>query len=183
MRTISFLRFMGLSACLAFALSACAPMTEGDVTATETAPDLSWRDIPLTDVRTGDSFALSDFSGKVVIVDLTAVWCSNCLLQQHQLQIASSEWTDDEVVIVSLDVDPNETATILLRHIEENNIAWRSAIAPQPMIDALVEEFGPIATTVTATPLIFLDGDGEAELIGRGLKPKRVLLELVAERQ
>lgn len=184
MVTVSgFLRFAGLAAFLALVLSACGPVAESDPAVTEIPPDLGWRDIPLADVRTGDTFTLADFSGKVLIVDLMAVWCSNCLLQQHQLQIASAEWADGEVVIVSLDVDSNETATILLRHVEQHNIMWQSAIAPQPMVDRLVEEFGPIATAVTATPLIFVDGEGEAELIGRGLKPKRVLLELVAERQ
>lgn len=172
-----------VGATIALTIIACSSATSSAPPPTEMAADLDWLDMPLEDVRSGEQFAISEFRGCVVIIDLMAVWCPNCLLQQQQLQIASSEWSDDEVVIISLDVDPTETVPILRRHVEDHNITWLSAIAPQPMIDQLVEDYGPIATTVTATPLIFIATDGEAEIIGRGLKPKRVLLELVEERQ
>jgi thiol-disulfide isomerase/thioredoxin len=176
-------RLVGLAIGVAVAVAACSPAAESTPIPTDIPDDLDWRDIPLTDVRSGESFALADFGDQVVIVDLMAVWCPNCLLQQQQLQIASSEWSDDEVVIVSLDVDPNESVPILLKHAEDYHIGWRSAMSPQGMTNKLVAEFGPIVTSVSATPLILIGPGGEAELIGRGLKPKKVLLELVEERQ
>lgn len=180
---IRVLNHAGLALVIAILAAACTPTEEMAPPPTDTPADLDWREIPLVDVRSGESFTASDFEGQVLIIDLMAVWCPNCLHQQQQLQIASANWDDDEVVIISLDVEPNETASILLRHMNDYNIAWRAAVAPQPMIERLVTEFGTIATTVTATPLIFIAPDGETELYGRGLKPSRVLQDLVAERQ
>jgi len=173
----------GLWLGVALGVAGCAPVADSTPAPTPIPDELGWRDIPLTDVISGEEFTLSGFEGQVVIVDLMAVWCINCLLQQQQIQIASAHWSDDEVVVVSLDVEPNETQTILRNHAQDNNIAWRSAVAPQSMIDRLVAEFGVMAINVTATPLIFISPDGSADLIGRGLKPRDVLLDLVAERQ
>jgi hypothetical protein len=46
---------------------------EGDSNATE-AGALSWVDIELTDVETGEAFRVSDFAGETVLVESFAVW-------------------------------------------------------------------------------------------------------------
>ncbi len=45
----------------------------------------AWLEIPLTDVRIGETFRLADFRGKTVIFESMAVWCPCCIEQQFQL--------------------------------------------------------------------------------------------------
>ena len=87
---------------MAFAVAACSPSTpepappvvdtgvdEGQPEVVEeSAPPESaeqpaaespvWFTYDLTDVNTGSVFSIEDFSGKVVLVETMAVWCSNC---------------------------------------------------------------------------------------------------------
>ena len=44
-------------------------------------------DVSLTNVNTGESFKISDFTGKVVLVENLAMWCPNCKKQQEQVKI------------------------------------------------------------------------------------------------
>ncbi len=160
-------------------LSGCANRQAPVATPSPIPSGLDWREIPLKDVRSGESFRVADFSGKWVLIDLMAVWCINCLLQQQQIQLASADWTDDQVVVISLDMEPKETEFILNRHAEKNNISWRSAVVPEEMIKRMIAEFGDIVLFVSATPLILISPDGSTQLIGRGLKPRKVLQQLI----
>ena len=45
----------------------------------------AWFSVPLTDVNTGSQFSISDFKGKVVLVEAMAVWCSTCISQQGEV--------------------------------------------------------------------------------------------------
>lgn len=160
-------------------LPGCTDRQSQIITPTPIPPELDWREIPLKDVRTGESFRVADFSGKWILIDLMAVWCINCLLQQQQIQLASAAWTEDQVVVLSFDMEPEETEFILQKHADKNNIDWRSAIVPDEMIKRMLAEFGDMVLMVTATPLILIDPQGKTQLIGRGLKPRKVLQELI----
>jgi thiol-disulfide isomerase/thioredoxin len=64
--------------------------------------------------QTGDDFSfttidgemrrLSDFSGKVVVLDCMAVNCQPCLYQMFELKKISENYTKSDVVILSIDV-------------------------------------------------------------------------------
>lgn len=66
----------------------------------EKAPDFT-----LTDIE-GSTFNLSDFKGKVVILDFMATWCSGCKAMMDDLKEARSRYPD--AVIISIDIDPTE---------------------------------------------------------------------------
>jgi len=83
------------------------------VNAAPTVP--SWFNVQMTDVTTGKTFKISDFSGKVVLVDTMATWCPTCqgeMSQVKQLPTLLGANSGD-LVRVSLDVDPNEDASLL----------------------------------------------------------------------
>lgn len=56
----------------------------------------------------GKTFSLRDYRGKVVVIDLMATWCGPCVAQMGHLKQVYSNY-GDKVVIMSIDVDPNET--------------------------------------------------------------------------
>jgi thiol-disulfide isomerase/thioredoxin len=60
----------------------------------------------------GNSFKLSDFKGKVVIIDFMATWCGPC---RRQMPYYGTIWEKygETIVIISIDIDPNESEQTL----------------------------------------------------------------------
>ncbi len=69
---------------------------------------------------TGDDFTfttldskqehLSDYRGKVVILDMMATWCQPCQYQMLELRKIYSNYSRDDLEIISIDIDTRETA-------------------------------------------------------------------------
>jgi len=73
-----------------------------------------WFEIPLTDVQTGEAFTVSDFSGKVVLVETMAMWCPNCIIQANEVRnLHKNLGNPENLVSISLDVDVNEDAALI----------------------------------------------------------------------
>ncbi|MFB6361744.1 MAG: TlpA family protein disulfide reductase [Halobacteriales archaeon] len=135
-----------------------------------TAAAASWREVELTDVQTGDTFTISQFEGRPVLLQFFAVWCPKCTKQQKFLR----DLTDrrDEVVVVSLNTDPNENADRVRSHLEEyDGFDWRYAIAPTDVTESLIDESGSVIATPPAVPILRMCPNGDTTLVdGRGTK-------------
>lgn len=87
------------------------PPAEGDV-----APDFE-----MLDIATSKTIRLSDFKGKVVLVDFWATWCGPCqgpmATNQDILRKYGEEWKD-KVVILALSID-DELETVKA-HLDKN---------------------------------------------------------------
>jgi thiol-disulfide isomerase/thioredoxin len=57
----------------------------------------------------GKTKHLSDYLGKVVLLDLWAIWCQPCQIQMIQLYEAYSHYPSDEFEILSINIDSRET--------------------------------------------------------------------------
>lgn len=119
----------------------------------------------MTDVRTGQSVRVADLRGKVVLIEPMAIWCSNCRAQQEQVReaLASVERPDD-VVMISLDVDPNEVAPDLAEYAEQHAFDWHFAVATRDLSRELVQAFDDLVLSPPSTPKIFIAPDGSSEL-------------------
>jgi len=130
-----------------------------------------WLGTPLTDVRTGQSFKLSDFSGKVVLVETMAVWCPSCFAQQQQIQsLHHMMGQSDHLVSVSLDIDPNETADILGKYVKANTFDWAYAIAPADLSREIGQTYGNQFLDPPSTPILIIDIHGVAHPLPFGIK-------------
>jgi thiol-disulfide isomerase/thioredoxin len=138
----------------------------------------AWLDIPLSDVRTGATFKLSDYAGKVVILEPMAVWCPKCLAQQHQISAALNE-LGDKAIAVSVDIDTSEDAALLASHANTHGLSWPFAIAPNDLRQALVNEYGPAILSAPSTPIIIIDPSGIPHLTDYGIKDAASLTSLV----
>ena len=136
-----------------------------------------WMDIELTDVTTGETFQISDFEGKTILLESFAVWCPTCLAQQKELQkLQASE--GDDVIHISLDTDPNEDAEKIREHIQRNGLDWYFAVSPIELTQALIDEFGLDFVSAPRAPVVLICKDGSARFLRSGVKPAE---ELAAE--
>jgi len=88
-------------------------------------------DVSLTNVNTGESFKISDFAGKVVLIEDLAMWCPNCKKQQEQVKILNEALgMHSDLISIGFDVDPNENAADLKKYNDSNGFDWVYAVPP-----------------------------------------------------
>jgi thiol-disulfide isomerase/thioredoxin len=127
-------------------------------------------DFTLTDVD-GDEFSLSDFTGKVVLLDFMATWCGPCKASMSGL-LALHEELGDRVEIISITVDPAYDSESTLR-------AWKADwgagwIHARDLADPPVSQ----RYEVTGIPTyVIIDRKGVAKLRHVGLTPEVTLRE------
>jgi thiol-disulfide isomerase/thioredoxin len=85
----------------------------------------SWKTSSLIDANTGKNFTLSQFAGKVVVLQFMAVYCQYCLAEAQQLVNVQQNFAGNghaaQVVLVSVDVDPNENLAQLQSYVSQNH--------------------------------------------------------------
>lgn len=139
-----------------------------------------WMDIELTDVTTGETFKISDFKDKTILLESFAVWCPTCLAQQKEMQKFQASHGDD-VIHISLDTDPNEDAEKVREHIQRNGLDWYFAISPIELTEALIDEFGLKFVNAPRAPVVLICKDGSARFLRSGVKPAEELAAEVAQ--
>ena len=146
----------------------------GEVVQSE--PAGAWVDIELKDVRTGESFRISDFSGTPVLLESFAVWCPTCTRQQKITRDFDEE-VGDSVISVSIDTDPNEDESRVLQHVQSNGFNWRYAISPVDLTRSLIDQFGVGVVNAPSVPMILICEDGSVRKLSSGVKSVSKLKE------
>ncbi len=141
----------------------------------------AWANIPLTDVRTGETFTLAGTGDRVVFVEPMAVWCSSCRQQQETAKEAVAGLDPSRVTWVAIDVDPNETPEMLARYADENEFPFTYAIAGVELSRALADAFGAQVLSPPSTPVIVIGADGTVTLTEFGHKSQERIAELARE--
>lgn len=159
-------------------LSACSNSSTSTAAAEISRPD--WFDFSLTDARTGETFAINDYAGKVVLLETMAMWCPNCTVQAHEVrQLHELLGHPDDLVSVSLDVDVNEDQASLKEYAEEFGFEWHFAIAPRDVARALGNLYTAQYLNPPLSPMMIIDRDGNVHHLEYGLKEAETLQEKV----
>jgi peroxiredoxin len=88
----------------------------------EKAPNFTLVDI------SGEQFSLSDHLGKVVLLDFFTTWCGPCIFEIEHLKGLHNEYSPDQLVILSISVDPyTDTVPILQSFAQQNEMTWTVA--------------------------------------------------------
>jgi cytochrome oxidase Cu insertion factor (SCO1/SenC/PrrC family) len=144
------------------------------------ALDLNWFDMELKDVRTGESFTMNDFAGKVVLLETMAIWCPNCAVQANEIRKLKKALGDPEdLVTVSLDVDFNEDEASLKEYVEGYGFDWRYAVAPLEVARALGNLYSAEYLNPPLSPMLIIDRKGEVRLLDFGKKDAETLQKIL----
>jgi thiol-disulfide isomerase/thioredoxin len=131
----------------------------------------NWFSTSLTDVSTGKNFTVAGFQGKVVLVETIATWCPNCLDQQKQIQAyLNAAGMNDQLVVISLDIDMHEDSALLKSYEMSNSFKWTHAVAPASVANEIGTLYGDQFLNPTATPILIVDKKGTTHLLPFGLK-------------
>ncbi|GEM_PF-3358645 len=125
------------------------------------APNFTLQDID------GSTFSLSDFRGKVVLLDFFATWCGPCRDEMPHLKDVQEEFSE-ELVVISISVDPDyDTIERLKQFRQDYDITW---ILARDTADVHVQY------NISAIPTIYLiDQEGYVRLHHIGLMEENVL--------
>ncbi len=141
---------------------------------------LAWQDMPLADVRTGGSFKLSDFAGRVVLLEIIAPGCAPCATQIKEVG-AALEALSDNTVAVSVDYSAYSKPASVAAYADTLEAGWGFAVTTKEFKDALISEFGPGVVAVSATPIIVIEPSGATHFTEPGIKKSSTLMELANE--
>ncbi len=98
------------------------PRARGPVSLGERAPNFTLPRVPSGDV------SLSDFRGKVVLVNFWATWCPPCVEETPSLEAFASKMQDRGVVVVGVSVD--EDGGALQKFVEAYHLTYPIARDP-----------------------------------------------------
>jgi hypothetical protein len=130
-----------------------------------------WFSVPLVDVHTDATFSIEDFRGQVVLVETMAVWCSNCLRQQREVQALHAALGDrQDFRSIALDIDPYEDAGILRDFAVKNGFDWHYAVAPSALANQLGTLYGQQFLNPPSTPILLIDRHGVVHPLPFGIK-------------
>lgn len=121
-----------------------------------------WRTAELVDVRSGETLTINELSGQLVVIEPMAIWCSSCRFQQNEARKALESLGREDLVFISLDVDPNESEPALARYADELGFSWQFVVATRELSRSLADTFGVQVLSPPSTPKIVVAPDGTA---------------------
>jgi len=136
-----------------------------------------WIDFELRDVKTGQTFKVSDFD-RPVLLESFAVWCPTCTRQQREIRELHDE-VGDSIISISLDTDPNEDEERVRQHIESNGFDWYYAVAPVEFTQSLIDQFGVSIVNAPSAPVVLICDDQKVRKLGSGVKSANQLKQEV----
>lgn len=127
--------------------------------------------LAMTDAASGQSFSLSDFKGKVVLVATMAMWCPLCLRQQKQVKSLHGLLGErDDFISVGLDIDPNENLDDLKGYVTSNGFDWWYSVASLDAAREIGQAYGEQFLNPSSTPMFIIDKEGQVHPLPFGVK-------------
>jgi thiol-disulfide isomerase/thioredoxin len=140
----------------------------------------AWHKARLLNVKTGETFVISDLSGKVILVETMATWCSNCLKQQQQVKsLHDLLGNRDDFISLGISVDVNEEPEALSQYTQEYGFDWLYTIASTDVAREISTLYGDQFLNPPSTPMLIIDRHGEVHVLPFGIKDAQSLYEVL----
>jgi len=152
-----------LRICIIAILIAVVALTSscGDSRIGKPAPDFSARDL------SGNEISLSQYRGRVVLLDFWATWCLSCVLESPNIKRVYNKYKDDGFVVIGINQDQNRWE--LDAFIQRERIEW-----PQVFDWGEGYKVSLLYRADTIPALFLIDKDGilrDTNAIGDNLEP------------
>jgi len=142
------------------------------------AENASIATLELTNVSTGETFTLNDFSGQTVVVKPMATWCGNCRENFQGVSSAIAEESDPPV-IVAVSVEANLPNEELAKYAEDEGFDFIFTVASPEVLRALETQFGAAALNPSSTPRFIIKPDGTTTELTTGKVEPETFIEEV----
>ncbi|MEO8245953.1 MAG: hypothetical protein ABI622_02430 [Chloroflexota bacterium] len=145
------------------AATSTAPATATPVASPSSLTSDPLHSLTMVDVRNGQTLTLGVLAAdKPVLVELMAIWCTNCRSQMRQVTEAHRS---ADFHSVSIDVEPYEAPEDLAAYAAAEGFDWPFAKADAPIASALRERFGTAVLNPPGMPKLLLLPDGSVQLL------------------
>ncbi len=144
---------------------------------TEEMPRVSWMDHEFTDAVSGETFKISDFKGKVVLVEFMTMRSAGSLDQQNILKELRQQLGGDDLVMVGLNIDPDEDLAMLAAYAQFNGFDWLYSAPPPEITLEIGYAFGSQFHDMDSAPIVIIDITGGTHPLPAGLKSVDDLLK------
>jgi thiol-disulfide isomerase/thioredoxin len=136
----------------------------------------AWFEMPMTDIRTGEEFTISDLSGKVILIETMAMWCPTCLKQELEVKKVNDLLGErDDFVSIAIDVDSKEDAEALRIYVDENELDGIFVVAYTELIRDIANRYTAELLNPPLVPMLIIDRNGDVYGLPYGLKPAGAL--------
>jgi thiol-disulfide isomerase/thioredoxin len=117
----------------------------------------------------GKTFALKDFKGKALLVNLWATWCGPCRMEMPELVKLETDYKDKGFMVIGLDADDSETPDQVKKFVEKQELNYKIGWAGSEMHGAFlsISQQSVIPQSFIITP------DGKLAGIFRGYNPAK----------
>ena len=145
----------------------------------EAATDGGLTTLALTDVGTGESFTLADFSGQTVLVKPMATWCGKCKKNLQGVKEATTQLGEGDYKIVALSVEDKLPDEDLAKYAETEEFEFTFAVASPEMMRALGKKYGQNVLNPSIGSRFIISPKGElSELTTGAIEPGELVATL-----
>jgi thiol-disulfide isomerase/thioredoxin len=115
----------------------------------------------------GKPFKLSDYKGKVVLLNLWATWCGPCRMEMPELVKISEEFKGQDLEVIGLNISPDRDSPERINNfIQRFNIPYTIGIADEELAFSLMSE----SSSIPQSFLITRDGKIYRRFIGYNMR-------------
>jgi peroxiredoxin len=123
----------------------------------------------------GKEMKLSDYKGKVILLNFWATWCPPCRKELPDLSTLSGELKDKDFKMIGVSVDDNQD--VLNTFLKTNNLSYTILFEPNVLVSKYMESAGQNQNVVPQTYII--DKNGKVVEAIMGSRSKADFLSLI----
>lgn len=131
--------------------------------------------VDFTWTEDGKEKKLSDYKGKVILLNFWATWCPPCKKELPALSQISTELKDKDFKMIGVSVDDN--MEVLNTFLKSNNLSYTIVFEPNQLVTKYMNATGQNQNVVPQTYLI--DKNGKVVETILGAKSKQDFLDLI----
>ncbi|MBL8017650.1 MAG: TlpA family protein disulfide reductase [Ignavibacteria bacterium] len=123
----------------------------------------------------GKEMKLSDYKGKVILLNFWATWCPPCRKELPDLSTISTELKDKDFKMIGVSVDDNQE--VLNTFLQSNKLSYTVVFEPEQLVTKYMSAAGQNQNVVPQTYII--DKNGKVVEAIMGSRSKADFLEII----